>query len=266
MALAESLGSDEILKSFMTLKEAEEQSGLSYEEWEDLTFEYLFSGGTVEGFTKAMGLSEAAQNAFEDEFSVQNQPRRPTPDTPVRIPDTSPTRYISFQFALNLKFPWEFSGDWHFEAMFFGYKEPRYARVAGTGTAVDTNPSLGSKGVRDMAQVLADWKVRPHSGPVYVANHYRAVADLALWELQEGEGPALTEADKINDWIRTQQEMETLKEEYLKPLRFQLGAAEQKAFDEWMPSLVSYTSSWRTEYNPEYKHLVFPPTSSDPPT
>lgn len=63
----------------MTLKEAEEQSGLSYEEWEELTFEYLFSGGTVEGFTKAMGLSESAQNVFEDEFEVQNQPRRPTP-------------------------------------------------------------------------------------------------------------------------------------------------------------------------------------------
>lgn len=265
MGLAERLGADDRLRSFMTFREAEEQTGLSLDEWDDLRFEYLVSGGTEEGFKKAMGWSESVHNAFEEEFRTRNEPRRPTIDTPILIPDTSPSRYISFQFALNLKLPWEFSGDWHFQEMFYGYKEPQYARVAGTGTPVDTNPSLGSKGVRDMAQVLEDWKFRPHCGPVYVANHYRAVADLALWELQKGEGPALTEADKINDWIRTQQDMETLKEEYLRPLRSQLGAAEQKAFDEWMPSLVSYTLSRNVEYNPEFKHLVFPPTSCDSP-
>ena len=150
--------------------------------------------------------------------------------------------------------------------MFYGVQGAAICEGGGNGNRRRTNPSLGSKGVRDMAQVLEDWKFRPHTGPVYVANHYRAVADLALWELQKGQGPVLTEADKINDWIRTQEDIETLKEEYLKPLRSQLGAPERKAFDEWMPSLVSYTLSRNVDYNPEFKHLVFPPTSSDSPT
>ena len=93
--------------------------------------------------------------------------------------------------------------------------------------------------------------------------YYRAIADLALRELQKGEGPVLTEADKINDWIRRPEDMETLREEYPKPMRSQLGAAEKKAFDEWIPSIVSYTLSWSVEYNPEYKHLAFPPSSAD---
>lgn len=258
------------LNSTMTLKEAEEQSGLSYEQWEDLSDEFLSGGrGTLEGFRKAMDLSESVENAFEDEFKARNQPRRPTPDTPVLIPDTSPTRYISFQFALNIRFPWEFSGAGHFEEMFFGYRTPRYADVAGTGTAVDTTPTLGSKGVRDMAELLGKYKVKPYSGPVYVANHYRAIVDLALQELQEGERPVFATARRINDWIRTREDMETLREEYLNPIRPQLGKAEKQAFDKWIPSIVSFIlpgyeddPEYQDWYNPEFQHLLFPPGST----
>lgn len=55
----------------MTLKEAKEQSGLTYEQWEELSDEYLDGGrGTLEGFRKAMDLSESVQNAFRDEFKA----------------------------------------------------------------------------------------------------------------------------------------------------------------------------------------------------
>ena len=67
--------------------------------------------------------------------------------------------------------------------MFFGCRTPRYADVAGTGTAADATTTLGSKGVRDMTELLGKYKVKPYSGPVYVANHYRAIVDLALQEL-----------------------------------------------------------------------------------
>ena len=208
------------LNSTMTLKEAEEQSGLSYEQWEDLTDEYLSGGrGTLEGFRKAMDLSESVENAFEDEFKARNQPRRPTPDTPVLIPDTTPT--------------------------------------------------LGSKGVRDMAELLGKYKVKPYSGPVYVANHYRAIVDLALQELQEGERPVFATARRINDWIRTREDMETLREEYLNPIRPQLGKAEKQAFDKWIPSIVSFIlpgyeddPEYQDWYNPEFRHLLFPPGST----
>ena len=255
----------------MTLKEAQEQSGLTYEQWEELSDEYLDSGrGTLEGFRKAMDLSESVQNAFNDEFKARNQPRRPTPDTPILIPDTSPTRYISFRFELNIRFTWEFSGAGHFEEMFFGYREPQYADVAGTGAAVDTTPTLGSKGVRDMGELLDKYKVKPYDGPVYVANHYRAIADLALKELQQEEMPVFATADRINDWIRTREDMETLRKEYLKPIRAQLGKAERQAFDKWIPTIVSYVlpgyendPEYQTWYNPKYRHLVFPPGSPE---
>ncbi len=255
----------------MTLKEAEEQSGLSYEQWKDLSDDFLAGGrGTLEGFRKAMDLSESVEKAFEDEFRVRNGPWRPTFDTPVLIPDTSPARYISFQFALNIRFPWEFSGAGHFEETYFGYREPRYADVAGTGAAVDSTPSLGSKGVRDMGELLEKYKVRPHNGPVYVANHFRAIADIALKELQQGDGPVVATPHKINDWIRTREDMETLREEYLKQMRSQLGKAERDAFDEWIPTIESYIlpgheddPECQDEYNPEFRHLHFPPGSRE---
>ena len=260
-----------MLKTVMTLKEAEEESGLSYEEWDDLSGGYVAGGrGTLEGFRKAMDLSESAERAFEEEFRVRNGPWRPIHDTPVLIPATSSKRYISFQFALNIRFPWEFSGAGHFRETFFGDKEPCYAEVAGTGTAVDTTPSLGSKGVRDMAQLLDKYKVRPHNGPVYVANHFRAIADISLEELQLGQGFVLATAYKINDWIRTREDMETLREEYLKPMRSQLGKAETRAFDKWIPGVISFIlpgyeddPEYQGEYNPEFRHLLVPPGSPE---
>ena len=160
----------------MTLKEAEEHTGLRFDEWRDLSSEYLISGGTIEGFRKAMALSESVEKAYEDELEVRLQPRRPTRDTPVLIPDTSPTRYVSFLFALNLELPGEFTGDWHFNMVYFGYKQPYYAHLAGTGTKVDTTRSLESKGVRDMAQVLDRRKVKPQNGPVNVPDIGKTVA------------------------------------------------------------------------------------------
>lgn len=253
----------------MELKEAEEQSGLSYEQWKNLSDEFLAGGrGTLEGFRKAMDLSVSVEKAFEDEFKARNQPRRPTPDTPVLIPDTSPTRYISFQFALNIRFPWEFSGAGHFDETYFGYREPHYADVAGTGTAVDSTPSLGSMGVRDMGELLEKYKVKSYNGPVYVANHFRAIADIALEEIQQGDGPVFATPHKINNWIRTREDMETLREEYLKPMRSQLGKVEGEAFDESIPTIVSFIlpgyeddPEYQDEYNLDFRHLLFPPGS-----
>ncbi|MDE0627713.1 MAG: hypothetical protein OXH99_15070 [Bryobacterales bacterium] len=78
--------------------------------------------------------------------------------------------------------------------------------MAGTGTAVDTTTTLGSQGVRDMAELLGRYRVKPYSGPVYVANHYRAIVDLALQELQEGERPVFATPHRINDRIRTRED------------------------------------------------------------
>ena len=51
--------------------------------------------------------------------------RAQTPDVryPILISKASPISYISFKRALNLRLPGELTGDWHFEASFFGYPE-----------------------------------------------------------------------------------------------------------------------------------------------
>ncbi len=107
---------------------------------------------------------------------------------PIAIPPTTPRRYISFHWALNLREPDEDTGDWHFDVMFFcrADQPPQGVNLAGEGMAIDSTVALGERGVRDMAHELASGNVRPLDGPVYVANHYRAMADLALAELLKG--------------------------------------------------------------------------------
>ena len=75
----------------------------------------------------------------------------------LRIPVTTPTRYVSFQAALNLRLPGEETGDWHYCSSFFTYAEyPHTIRLAGPSGRADTTSSLGSRGVRDMAHILAN--------------------------------------------------------------------------------------------------------------
>lgn len=73
----------------------------------------------------------------------------------VRFPVTTPTRYLSYSVALNLRLPGEDTGDWHGDVPFITSAEnPDIVRPAGPGGLSDSTPSLGCKGVRDMAHVL----------------------------------------------------------------------------------------------------------------
>ncbi len=73
------------------------------------------------------------------------------------------------------------TSDWHFKVMFSCVKdEPRRkASLAGNGMAIDTNPSLGDLSIRDMSVELERAGVCSNKAPVFVANHYRAIADIA---------------------------------------------------------------------------------------
>jgi hypothetical protein len=99
----------------------------------------------------------------------------------IEIPPTSPQCYISFKHALNLRFPQEDTGEWHFLTAFFDDTEKnRSAPLAGQGKSVNTIPSLGNLGIREMSQVLKAQQIVSDNVPVYVANHYREIADLAM--------------------------------------------------------------------------------------
>ena len=81
---------------------------------------------------------------------------------------TTPTRYLSYLAALNLRLPGEDTGDWHGDIPFVASVDyPRTLRPAGPGGWSDTTPSLGSKGVRDMAHLLEGKYIPPGCGPVW---------------------------------------------------------------------------------------------------
>lgn len=107
---------------------------------------------------------------------------------PVHIPETSPEHYISFIHALNLRYPYEDTGDWHFRPSFFIQDGVAHksTQIAGVNGCIDTTPSLKALGVREMSDILMSRGVVIKARPVYVANHYRALADLAMLDLIAG--------------------------------------------------------------------------------
>ncbi|MDE0628906.1 MAG: hypothetical protein OXH99_21130 [Bryobacterales bacterium] len=160
----------------------------------------------------------------------------------IRIPVTTPTRYVSYSAALNLRQAGEHTGDWHGDLPFIAPADnPQTLTLAGPGGWSDTTPSLGSKGVRDMAYLLEGKYVRRGCGPVWVANHYRAIADFVMVDTQGcwcAKYPRHVPVYNINQWLDTPEQIEHLVEEYLNPLRNQLSPEEKEIHDAWLPTVV----------------------------
>jgi hypothetical protein len=153
----------------------------------------------------------------------------------IEIPPTSPQCYLSFKHALNLRFPQEDTGEWHFLTAFFDDTEKnRSAPLAGQGKSVNTIPSLGNLGIREMSQVLKAQQIVSDNVPVYVANHYRAIADLAMSQLLKGQMPTIVTTRSINQWLDTQEQVNQLVNHYLMLLRSQLDEDTKNIFDQWI--------------------------------
>ncbi len=219
----------------------------TYLRMEQLALDLCRVGGEPRDMISLLGLSENQWQDFMDAVREHAKPRRPVEGHPILIPPTSPTSYISFRRALNLCLPDEWTGDLHFEEYFFGFVEPTVTPLAGPGGRVDSTPSLGTKGVRDMGRIISDHKIQPYNGPVYVANHYRALADIALSalmnsslvELREIEPSSILSAWDVNDMLNGEDsEINHLVEEYLKPLRRQLDGIRLETYDQWLPTIV----------------------------
>lgn len=157
----------------------------------------------------------------------------------VHIPTTSPERYVSFMYALNLRYRDEYTGDWHFENTFFirDGNPDRSALLAGPDGRVDTNPSLKNLGVREMSDILISQNVIEQKTPVYVANHYRALADLVMVDLKLGRVPTFANVSAINDWLDSEDQIKTLKDDYLVPLSNQLSGDTKNMFDIWLETV-----------------------------
>ena len=222
----------------------------TYQRWKKLGLGLSRVGGRTRDLIHLLGLSQGRWERFMDAVHEHAKPRKRPEGHPILIPPTSPTSYVSFRRALNLCLPDDWTGGLEFEEYYFGYDKPTVTPLAGPGGRVDSTPSLGSKGVRDMGRVLADHKVQPYNGPVYVANHYRALADIALsslmhWPLQdlrEIELPDILSAWEVNDMLNSDDdEIRHLIDEYLKPLRSQLNGLRRETYDWWLPTIVVHT-------------------------
>lgn len=167
-----------------------------------------------------VGTSRQRPKDYQQCLEPRTWDRLPDRRHPILIPDTSPTSCFSFGWTLNLRLSDEFlTGDWHFGECFFGYHEPTFASLAGHRSLVDTTAVLDSKGVRDMDRLIDSHNIQPYDWPMWVANPYRALADMVMMQL---EGPAYEEllpACQINDWMWTEEDYEILVRDYLRPLR-----------------------------------------------
>ncbi|MDR2091655.1 MAG: hypothetical protein LBP62_08455 [Clostridiales bacterium] len=92
------------------------------------------------------------------------------------IPKTTMQTYISGTQALNV--PDETSGDWHFYTVWFSPFEETVT-LYGEGQERNTNEIYGTFGIYDKKAVLERYGISSETPEVYVANHYRAILDLA---------------------------------------------------------------------------------------
>ena len=208
------------------------------EELKKIAWDFACEGGNLGRLPKILGLSDERWEGFLEWLRFRTEPRQPDMRFPILIPETSPTSYISFNRALNLHVPGELTGDWHFDVSFFGYPERSHAPLAGRNGLVNTTFSLGSRGVRDMGRLIADYGIKPYDGPVWVANHYRAIADIAMHELQGEFSSEVLPACQIDDWLWSEEDFDILVEDYLKPLRAQIRGRRRRVYDQWLPTVV----------------------------
>lgn len=130
-------------------------------------------------------------------------PAEAQPSRQVEIPPTTPERYITGIYALNVQAPEGTSGDWH-DVFHWqeGRDRPRQVTLGGS-TEIDTSPIYGSYGIYQGRQRLESMGlVLPQTGEVYLANHTRAILDLLYRSLTRW-GRILNLTGASTDWLDT---------------------------------------------------------------
>ncbi|OLO87561.1 hypothetical protein [Actinomyces naeslundii] len=132
----------------------------------------------------------------------------------VEIPTTTPERYITGLYALNLATPEGTSGDWH-DVFHWqdGTEQPRQVTLAGMGD-IETSPIYGDLGIYEgRDRLVAQGLDIPASMQrVYIANHSRAILDLLYRSLNRW-GRVLNLTGATTDWLDTREQGERLLEQ-----------------------------------------------------
>ena len=132
---------------------------------------------------------------------------------------------------MNVRLPSEDTGDWHFRREDFPFKAP----LAGPDSeGLNTHSALG---VRDMASALARHDIGDGSVPIYIANHYRAIADIAARMIVESLDERVLTNRTINAWFDTEEQVETLCRDYLIPLGSMFSGNQAGRFEAWLEGI-----------------------------
>ncbi len=107
---------------------------------------------------------------------------------------------------------------------------------------MNTVLALGPRGARHW-RTIANHGIRVYDGPVCVANHHRAIADIAMLDLLWPSPHEVLPACQIDDWLWSEKDFEILVGDYLKPLRGLVRGELGRIFDAWLPT-VGFDAPW----------------------
>ena len=116
--------------------------------------------------------------------------------------------YITGKAAINFPYPGSTTGGWHFLSYFD--RESGVAKVSLAGIHYpDTTAYFGDIGITDVIDQLAERGWSAEGRRLYMANHYRAAADMIVrWALSESIHCSV----KIDDWFPSRTERQRLLE------------------------------------------------------
>lgn len=112
------------------------------------------------------------------------------------IPPTSPERYLTGFEALNIPLADGTAADWRFHEVFVACEGP--AHVAGAGYP-PTSVFFGGYGIRECGDQLRKMGRADVLGPVWAADHVRAILDLVAKSVMERRLPDHVPADDLLD-------------------------------------------------------------------
>lgn len=94
-----------------------------------------------------------------------------------------------------------------------------------------------------MGDVLRQHGLIGDGREVWVADHFRAIADLAVSALQNDAACPMTQRllnSEINAWLNTPEELGRLRNDFLLPIRGQLASTMLETWDRWLAG-IGYT-------------------------
>ena len=132
----------------------------------------------------------------------------PQPMLDFDLKRVSRENYITGKAAINFPYSGSSTGGWHFLSYFD--RESGVAKVSLAGIHYpDTTDYLGDLGITDVTDRLADlgWSVEGQR--LFMADHYRAAADMIVrWALSESNHCSV----EIDDWFPSRAEKQRLLE------------------------------------------------------